>query len=421
MTKGTGYRAIAERVATLTRQSQEFHGECINLIASENVTSPAVRRIVGSDFMHRYAEYERHDVGKRYDDGSSLMVEVEKIGNQLATELFGGRYVDLRPISGHIAIIACLLGLMPTGGSSLEVSGPNGGHEYHVLAKYAPAIQYTPEWLPFDVDDWGIDLDATVRKIRRTRPDIIILGSSFYLFPDPTKEVREAADETGSKVLYDGAHVMGLIGGGVWPNPLEEGAQMLTGSTHKTFPGPQKGIILTNDENLIGRVRDAVYPTLLTNHHLMDVAALTYAMAEFLEFGRNYAAQTVKNSVALAEALSGQGLDVIGERRGFTRSHQVLVRTSSIMPGPKAAKLLASGNILCNKMLLDRANGLRIGVAEATRVGMKQAEMLEIAELMGDVLLRAKEPKSVARKARELAREFGSIRFSFESGKPAYA
>ncbi len=282
-------------------------------------------------------------------------------------------------------------------------------------------MNYTPDWLPFDVEEWNLDLEATRRKIRTTKPDVIVLGSSVYLFPHPTAEVREVADETGAKVVYDGAHVMGLIAGGVWPDPLAEGAHLLSGSTHKTFPGPQKGIILANDDEILRPVQDALYPALMTNHHLMNVAALTYTMAEFLEFGRKYAAQVVKNSVALAEALSDEGFDVIGAKKGFTRSHQVLVRTSATVPGHVAAKQLATARILCNKMPLGKGDGLRIGTSEVTRVGMKESEMREVARFIGDILTRGRDARSTATRVRSLTRGFGTIKFSFEDGNPAYS
>ncbi len=415
------YNKIAKKVLALTRENNEWRQGCINILAAENVTSPALREIVASDFMHRYSEYEGQDIERRFDEGSRYIIEVEKIGQQLAKKLFACKFAELRPISGHIAIISCILAFMSAGGTSLEVNGTNGGHEWFYLPKNNRSINYKPDWLPFDIEEWNIDIDAAKRKIRAVRPDVVVLGSSFYLFPHPTKEVREVADEMDAKVLYDGAHVLGLIGGKVWPNPLELGAHFLTGSTHKSFPGPQKGIILANDQELLGRVMPTVYPSLLTNHHLMNVAALTYAMAEFLQFGERYAAQVVKNAKALAGALADEGFDVIGAKNGFTMSHQVLLRTSAFSSGEEAARALDAVNIICNKMTLEGADGLRIGTSEATRVGMKESEMKEVARFMGDVLLKRKNPEQVRRKISLFTREFRKIRFSFENGSDAYA
>jgi glycine hydroxymethyltransferase len=379
-----------------------------------------LREIVASDFMHRYSEYEGQDIEKRFDEGSRYIIEVEKIGQQLAKKLFGSKFAELRPVSGHIAIISCILAFMRTGGTSLELNGTNGGHEWFYFARNNASVAYTPDWLPFDVEEWNIDVDAAKRKIRAVRPEVVVLGSSFYLFPHPTKAIVEVAEESGAKVLYDGAHVLGLIGGKAWPNPLEMGAHFLTGSTHKSFPGPQKGIILANDQELLSRVMPTVYPSLLTNHHLMNVAALTYAMAEFLQFGEKYAAQVVKNAKALAGALDEEGFDVIGAKNGFTKSHQVLLRTSSFSSGGEAARALDAANIICNKMTLENADGLRLGTSEATRVGMKESEMKEVAVFIGDVLLRRKSPEQVRRRVSLFSREFRKILFSFENGQDAY-
>jgi glycine hydroxymethyltransferase len=421
MTQRTNYGALARKVRTLSRENGRWRGSCINILAAENVTSPTVRQIVASDFMHRYSEYEGHDVERRFDEGGRYTVEVERIGQRLAKELFGSRFAELRPISGHMAIMSCILAMMSPGGTSLELSGPNGGHNWDSFARTNPAVNYRPEYLPFDTDEWNVDIDGARKKIKATRPDAVVLGSSFFLFPHPTKEIREAADETGTKVLYDGAHVLGLIAGGAWPNPLRDGAHFLTGSTHKSFPGPQKGIILSDDQELLGRAMGTLYPSMLTNHHLMNVAALTYAMAEFLQFGAAYASQTVKNAVALAEALSGEGFDVIGADKGFTRSHQVLVRTSPRIRGDAAAKTLDLANIVCNKMELEKADGLRIGVSEVTRVGMRESEMREVARFIGDVLIREKDPSKVVQGVRRFTEGFRKIRFSFEDGRDAYS
>lgn len=405
---------------SLVRENSLWRGGCINMVASENVSSPTVRSIVGSDFMHRYAEYERQDIEKRFNEGSRYIVEIEKTAQALAKKLFGCKFVELRPISGHIAIISCVLAFARAGGTTLELNGANGGHEWHRTATNNPAVGYRPDWLPFDTDEWNIDVDAARRKMTETRPDVVILGSSFYLFPHPTKQIREAADEVGAKVLQDEAHVLGLIGGRAWPNPLDKGAHLFTASTHKTFPGPQKGIIMANEESLMRRVMDTVYPSLLTNHHLMNVAALAYAMAEFIEFGESYATQVVKNAQALAGALSDQGFDVIGAKNGFTKSHQVLVRTSSFMSGNNAAKALGAADMICNKMELEKADGLRLGTSEVTRVGMNQSEMKEIAAFIADVLLRKKDPAQLRRRVRTFTADFRKIRYSFENGKNAY-
>jgi glycine hydroxymethyltransferase len=235
------------------------------------------------------------------------------------------------------------------------------------------------------------------------------------------KELRSVADEVGAAVLCDEAHVLGLIAGKQWPNPLLEGAHAFTGSTHKSFPGPQKGIVLTNEAECARKVADAMYPSLLTNHHLADVAALGYGLAEMMAFGESYAKQVVSNAQFFGAALAEEGFDVIGENKGFTKSHQILIRTDKHIPGPKASKLLEKANIICNKMELRDANGLRTGTNELTRIGMKELDMKEVARFYREVVLDRKDPQQVARRVKAFVSRFGKIRYSFDAGKDPYA
>lgn len=414
------HKRLANAIKALVKEHHEWRQGCINILAAENVSSPSVREIVASDLMHRYSEYEAHDIGRRWDEGGRYVIEIERIAEDAAKKLFNAKHVELRPVSGHVAIASVIMSMVGAGGRTLEVKGANGGHEWYYIAKNLKPVSYTPDWLPFDPAEWNIDVDGAKRKIRDAKPSLIILGASFYLFPHPTREIREAADDVGSAIVYDGAHVLGLIAGKQWPNPLERGADILTGSTHKSFPGPQKGIVLSNDSEMLQQVKMSLYPGMLTNHHLMNVAALGYAMLEFLDFGEAYTRQVVRNAKALAESLHEHGLDVIGERNGYTRSHQVLLRTHPSMQGAEAARLLDKANIICNKMELENADGLRIGTSEATRVGMKESEMKEVARFIAEVVVSKKDPPLVARKVRTFMKDYACVEYSYERGKNPY-
>ena len=390
------------------------------MIPSENVSSPSLRELVVSDFMHRYSDYEQHNIEKRWDEGSAYVIEVEKIVRDLAKAVFGAEYVDLRPVSGHLAILSCICAFAKPGTAVFETAGINGGHEWYYYPKNIPIVNYHSEFYPFDVKEWNIDVDAAAKKIRETKPSALILGTSFYLFPQPVKELRSVADEVGAAVLCDEAHVLGLIAGKQWPNPLSEGAHAFTGSTHKSFPGPQKGIVLTNDAECARKVADAIYPSLITNHHLADVAALGYGLAEMMAFGESYAKQVVSNAQAFGAALAQEGFDVIGENKGFTKSHQILIRTDNHIPGPQASKLLEKANIVVTKMELQDANGLRTGTNELTRMGMKESDMKEVARLYREVLLDKKDPQQVARRVKTFVSRFRKIKYSFDAGKDPY-
>jgi len=252
------------------------------------------------------------------------------------------------------------------------------------------------------------------------RPSALILGASFYLFPHPVRELVSVANEIGAAVLCDEAHVLGLVAGKQWPNPLSNGAHVFTGSTHKTFPGPQKGIVMTNNAEVARKVATAIYPSLTTNHHLMNVAALGYGLAEMLTYGEAYAKQVVKNAKALASSLAGEGFDIVGEQKGFTQSHQVLVKTGNYMPGPSAAKLLERANIIVNKMELQEANGIRAGTNEITRMGMQKSDMTEIAKFYRQAIIDKKNPEQIARRVRVFASRFNQIKYSFDAGRNPY-
>jgi glycine hydroxymethyltransferase len=413
-------RDTAQKVKSLVMEHHKWREGCINLLAAENISSPTMRQIVASDLMHRYAEYEQHDIERRWDEGARYVIEIEKLAQDLARRLFQARYADLRPISGHLAAIACILAFTKPGGATLEIEPAYGGHEWHQIATSNRVVNYKPDWIPFDVEQWNVDVDATNEKIKKLKPDIIILGSSFYIFPHPIAELRDAADNVGAKIVYDGAHVLGLIAGRQWPNPLTLNADALTASTHKTFPGPQKGIILSNQEAVWHKAAGSLYPSLTTNHHLMNVAAFAYAMAEFLEYGEAFMAQVVKNAKALGQALSEEGFDVIGAQKGFTQSHQVLLRTERYMPPKDAARAVDKANIICNKMDLQGAQGLRLGTAEVTRMGMRESEMKEIARFIKDTIIARKDPTENAAKVFEFTKDFRTIRFSFDEGMNAY-
>lgn len=393
----------------------------MNMIASENVSSPSLRKIVASDLMHRYGEYEKHDLESRWDEDNALIIEIERTVRNLARDLFDVEYVDLRPISGHLAILSCICAFARPRTTVFEIAGFDGGHEWSSFAGNIPIVNYRPEFYPFDSKDWNIDVDAAANKIRKKKPSVLIFGSSFYLFPNPIRELRSVAAEVGATIVCDEAHVLGLIAGKQWPNPLREGGHVMSGSTHKSFPGPQKGIVMTNSTKHANKIANAIYPSLLTNHHLMNVAALGYALAEMLNWGKKYARQTVKNAKSFGAALVEEGFDVVAEHRGFTQSHQVLIRTDKRLPGRKAAKLLEKANIITNKMELRNANGIRTGTSELTRIGMQEAEMKEVAHFYREVLLERKDPQEVARHVRSFVSRFGKICYSFDEGKNPYA
>ncbi|MFC1803900.1 serine hydroxymethyltransferase [Thermoproteota archaeon] len=423
---------VNNEIRSLVEKHHKLRGSCINLGASENVTSPSLRRIVVSDLMHRYSEWEENDIEHRWNQGGEYIIEIEKITRDLSQKLFNAKYAEIRPISGQTAILAAISAFAQPGTIVLETSMDEGGHGWcafassmtwdsNAIGEYGGGnkiVNYAPDFLPFDFENFNIDVDASVKKIKNVKPSLILLGSSYLLFPHPVKDICEAANDVNAKVAYDGAHVMGLIAGKQWPNPLEDGADVLTGSTHKTIPGPQRGLALTNDEDTLHKIGNALFPAYLTNHHPMNSAALAIVLGELLEFGEDYSKQIVNNSKALGQALSQAGFKVIGENNGYTESHTLLPITSD--KSEKAVKLLEKAHIIADMMDFSKANGIRIGTPEVTRVGMKEDDMEDIANFFKRVLIDHESPDKIAKDVIEYTKGFQNLHYSVDNGKKAY-
>lgn len=280
---------------------------------------------------------------------------------------------------------------------------------------------------PFDPEEMNIDADAMVKKILEEKPKLILFGGSLFPFPHPVADAYEAAQEVGAKIAYDGAHVLGLIAGKQFQDPLREGAEYLMGSTHKTFFGPQGGVILTTKENA-DKIDSHVFPGVVSNHHLHHKAGLAIALAEMLEFGEAYAKQVIKNAKALAQALYERGFNVLCEHKDFTESHQVIIDIESSpdieFSASELAKMYEEANIILNKNLLpwddvnnsDNPSGIRLGTQECTRLGMKEKEMEEIAEFMKRIAIDKEKPEKVREDVKEFAKEYSTIHYSFDEG-----
>jgi len=260
------------------------------------------------------------------------------------------------------------------------------------------------------------------------KPAVAAFGQSVFLFPTPLRELQDAFQDAGCRVWYDGAHVLGLIAGGKFQDPLHEGADVLTGSTHKTLPGPQHGILLSDreDEKFLKQLKRAVFPGVVSNHHLHAMAALGITLAEFLEFGRDYADQIVRNAKALGQALHERGIRVLAEKHGFTESHTIALDVAAQGGGAKVAADLERANIITNKNLLPwdtspvKPSGVRLGTQELTRLGMKEPQMREAADLIARVAAKGESPETVAADVSALRKDFNTIHYCFTKGADAH-
>lgn len=393
----------------------------VNLIAAENVMSPLAELVYLNDMMGRYAE---GTVGRRYYRGTKYVDLLEGALSKEFAEILGAKYVDVRPISGTIANLAAFHGLAPEGGVIASLPTRAGGHISHNPVGGPKALKFKVVELPWDLEAFNVDVDKARRIIEENRPNIVVLGASLYLFPHPVKEIAEVAHSVGSYLLHDSAHVFGLIVGGKFPNPLKEGADVTTSSTHKTFPGPQGGLIASSLEGEMNEsISKGVFPVFTSNYHMHRYASTYVTLIEMKHFGAQYAEQIVRNAKALAEALHANGFEVVAEHLGFTRTHQVALDVSKLGGGERVSELLERANIIVNKNMLPwdksavKPSGIRLGVQEATRWGMREDDMVEIAGFFKELLLDGREPEDVRKKVVEFRSRFLEIHYGYAADK----
>lgn len=407
-------------IHSLVQAHEEWRTLCLNFCAAENLASPMVKQFSLTDLSGRYGDFLGRDLSNRKYFGTQYVVEIEKELLELAKKLFRADYIEFRPLSGHIAGAAVIMGLTKPGDIILEVGSDGGGHrlgEKLTHAELAHDMKVT--FFPIDGKAYNIDIERSKALISTIRPKLVILGSSNFLFPHPVRELADHLHSVNPEAIlaYDASHVLGLIAGGHFQDPLREGADLMFGSTHKTFPGPQGGIILTNIEKIIYQVSEATYPGLITNHHLSRSPALAVAILEMLEFGHEYADAVIQNAKSLAKALEGNGIEVVGSEAGYTQSHTVLAKTAIWGNNKEIARRLEESNIIVNPVGLpieQSGSGLRFGVQELTRRSASPEFMAKAAEIIALVIQEKIEISAGRQKSAFLAKTLNSLKFVLE-------
>ncbi len=362
--------------------------------------SPAVRGLLSSELGHRYTARDRFYMGTRFTD------EIEQYGEEIAKRVYKADTADLRPLSGHIADMIFLANFTRQGDTLMCVSPEDGGYPGMWSDALAGLLSLKAVPFPFSKTDRNIAVEEAKETIGRVKPKIVIFGASLITFPHPVKDLAEVARENGACVGFDGSHVLGLIAGGQFQDPLREGASALFGSTHKSFFGPQGGIIVADKEH--GKIlKEKIYPTFVDNAHWNRIAALTLVLAEMEKFGKAYAAQVVRNSQTLAKALFDCGFPVVCRHLGFTKSHQVIMDYGNSEQGRAIAEKLQNANIIADCVI-------RIGTCEVTRRGMKEREMLQIAELIKRTIIDREQPEEIRKDVAKLCDEFQRIEYCFK-------
>lgn len=418
---------MQQAVLDAVKRNETWRGQqCINLLAPEAPTSPTVRALLGSEIGTRAAEGNIGSV-QRWFAGTQHIDEVEALCVELLKQAFRCRYADHRLMGSMLGNMAVYYAMAEPGDVIMTVPQPFGGHSSNRYDGPAGQRGLKIVDVPFDPIELTVDLDLFRKMAPLVKPKLVTLGLSMTLFPLPVREMKDVLQEWGGKLFFDGAHQAGLIAGGQFQDPLTEGADVLTGSAGKTFGGPQSGMIMWNDGALTEPITHAIFPVLAATHQVNRVAALAVAAAEMIAFGNDFMAQIVRNSQALAAALDRRGIPVLGKHKGYTTTHQVIADVEALGGGLEVAHLLARANLITNKNLLprdkpadwDRPSGLRMGTIEVTRLGMKEAQMDQIADFIGRVLIEQQSPNTVLEDVIEFRQAYQKLYYCFDHGLPA--
>jgi glycine hydroxymethyltransferase len=380
-----------DQIFGLIDREVERQNTTIQLIASENFASPEVLRATGSVLTNKYSEGYP---GKRYYGGNEVIDEVEEVARERAKALFGAPHANVQPHAGANANMGVYLALLDPGDTVLGLRLDQGGHLTHGSPVNASGKLYHFVSYGVTPSDERIDVDQVREAAHEHRPKIIVTGATAYPRIIDPRPFRQIADEVGALFMFDAAHVAGLIAGGVHPNPMEHGADIMTFTTHKTLRGPRGGAILCT-EALAEVIDKSIFPGLQGGplDHVIAAKAIAFAEAATPEF-REYAAQVVRNAAALAEALAGHGLRLVS---GGTDNHMMLVDLRTFDPdlsGKKARLALDKAGISLNENTVPDdprppyiTSGLRIGTPAVTTQGMTEPDMATIGGLIHRVLV----------------------------------
>lgn len=404
----------AARIDQLIAQNREIHEqECFNLNPATNVMNPRAEAALASGIGSRPSlGYP----GDKYEMGLEAIEELEVICAELCADVFQARFAEIRVGSGALANLYAFMAICRPGDAIIVPPASIGGHVTHHDAGCAGLYGLQVHEAPVSADGYTVDVAGLRDLAARVRPKLITIGGSLNLFPHPVREIREIADTCGAKVLFDAAHQCGIIAGKAWPNPLSEGAHVMTMSTYKSLGGPAGGLIVTNEAGLAERLDVIAFPGLTANFDAAKSAALAITMLDWQAYGEAYAAAMIGLSRQLAEDLQGAGLTIFGAEQGFTGSHQFAVEAVQFGGGQAASKKLRKAGFLACGIGLPLApvsgdmNGLRIGTPELVRWGVT----LEHSNRLADLIVRgltADNPAEVAREVAEFRSQFSELQF----------
>jgi glycine hydroxymethyltransferase len=411
---GAPSATVSARIEALIVQNLQIHDrDCFNLNPATNVMNPVAEAVLARGLGQRPSlGYP----GDKYEMGLEAIGEIEVICAELAAEIFHATHAEIRVGSGALANLYGFMALAKPGDAIIAPSPAIGGHVTHHAGGSAGMYGLVTHSAPVDADGYTIDLDGLAALAQQVRPKIITVGGSLNLFPHPVTEVRAIADRVGAKVLFDAAHQCGMIAGGIFPNPLAQGAHLMTMSTYKSLGGPAGGLIVTNDADIAERLDAIAFPGMTANFDAAKSAALALTLLDWRDYGPAYARAMVDLAHALARELSALGIPVHAAERGATQSHQFAIAAAAFGGGQAAAKTLRKAGFLACGIGLPipevpgDMNGLRIGTPELVRRGVTPADAPALAALIAEGL-RSNAPETVAPRTAALRARFQGLHF----------
>jgi glycine hydroxymethyltransferase len=402
--------AAIERLAS---ENGRIHDDqCINLNPASNVMNPRAERLLSAGLGSRAS---LGNAGEKYEMGLEAIEEIEVIATRLVSEVFDATFAEVRVPSGAIANLYAFIATCKPGDTIIVPPSDVAGHVTHQQPGAAGLYGLRILEAPYDARRYSVDIDGLRELAKRERPRLITMGASLNLVPHPVREVRAIADEVGADLLFDAAHACGMFAGRQWPNPLAEGADLMTMSTYKSLGGPAGGLVLTNRADLAERVDAIAYPGLTANFDPGRVAALGVTMVDWLRHGQSYARMMCDTAAALAHSLADTAtapFTVTGPQGEVaTMSHQFALDATSVGGGHEAALQLRGANVLASAIGLPGRGGvgLRLGVPEAVRWGLTPALVPELAACISAAL--QGNPEEVAPRVTALRRSLQTLCF----------
>lgn len=364
----------AARIEALAQETRAIHDlRAFNLNPATNVMNPRAEALLSSGIGSRPSLGQP---GEKYEMGLAAVEEIEVITARLASAVFDATFAEVRVPSGAMANLFTFMALAKPGDAIIAPPASIGGHVTHHAGGCAGLYGFDIHEAPVDADGYTVDIDALRSLAQKVRPKVITLGSSLNLFPHPVAEVRAIADEVGATLMFDAAHLCGMIAGRAWENPLTLGAHVMTMSTYKSLGGPAGGLIVTNEARIAQALDAVAFPGMTANFDVAKTAGLGVTLQDWLLDGPAYAAAMQALATALATAARAEGLPLFETSKGVTQSHQFALDAAPFGGGQAMALRLEKAGFLTCGIGLPLApvagdmNGLRLGTPELARRGV---------------------------------------------------